>query len=160
MQLLTTDPGTGLIVMPSTDRLEVRAWLMDLTNHLLALPVEDKREFEVKHTFLNGMYMRELFIPKGSLLVGKVHKMPCINIVSSGDISVLTEFGSARIKAGYSNTSPAGIQKLGIANEDTVFINIFRTDETDVSKIEDVIAYPSYEAALMYAPNTIEGDTL
>jgi hypothetical protein len=60
----------------------------------------EKREMEVKHTFLDGVYMRELFIPKGTLLVGKPHKLACVNVVSKGDISVLTESGSARVKAG------------------------------------------------------------
>ncbi len=145
--LLPIDAATGLIVPPQGGPVEVRAWIRELTEKLLALPVAEKREFEVKHTFLNGMYMRELFIPKGSLLIGKIHKLPCLNVVSKGDISVLTESGSARVTAGYSVQSPAGIQKVGYAHEDTVFINVFRTDETDAATIEDAIAFDSYEAA-------------
>lgn len=133
----------------------VRERIKKLTNDLLALPAGEKREFEVKHTFLNGMYMRELFIPKGSLLVGKIHKLECLNIVSKGDISILTETGSARVTAGYSVVSPPGLQKVGFAHEDTVFVNIFRTDETDVERIEDVVAWDSYESfeRLAYRPD-------
>lgn len=94
----------------------------------------------VKHTFMDGIYMREMLIPKGTLLIGKVHKVDCINIVSKGDISILTEFGSGRVTAGYSSISPAGTQKMGYANEDTVFVNVFRTDETDSAKVEDELA--------------------
>lgn len=143
---LTVSPN-GEIVMPAATQAEVRSWMMKFTNQLLSLLPEQKIDFDVKHTFLNGMYMRELFIPKGSVLVGKVHKLPCMNIVSKGDISILTELGSARITAGHSAMSPPGIQKLGIANDDTVFVNVFRTDETDVNKIEDEIAFSSYEEA-------------
>lgn len=127
------------------DPVVVRARIRKLTEDLLALPQDEKREFEVKHSFLNGMYMRELFIPKGSLLVGKIHKLDCLNIVSKGDLSILTETGSARVTAGYSVVSPAGIQKVGYAHEDTVFVNVFRTDEADVEKIEDVVAFSGYE---------------
>lgn len=149
----------GEFILPSADQQEVRAWIMNLTRDMLAMPSEDKREFEVRHTFLNGMYMRELFIPKGSILIGKIHKMDCINIVSRGEISVMTETGSARVKAGYTVVSPAGIQKLGYAHEDTVFINVFRTDETDVTKIDDAIAFDSFEAA-GYLPNKMEGELI
>lgn len=127
------------------DPVVVRKRIQQLTADLLALAPNEKREFEVKHTFLNGMYMRELFIPKGSLLVGKIHKLDCLNIVSKGDISILTETGSARVSAGYSVVSPAGIQKVGYAHEDTVFVNVFRADETDVEKIEDVVAFSDYD---------------
>ena len=145
--LITFDQSTGEILPPSADPLEIRAWIMHLAKAMFSLPTADQRDFEVKHTFLDGMYIRELFIPKGSVLIGKIHKLPCVNIVSKGDISVLTETGSARVKAGYSVASPVGIQKLGYAHEDTVFVNVFRTDETDIAKIEDAVAFDSYESA-------------
>ncbi|HEY8709889.1 MAG TPA: SET domain-containing protein [Burkholderiaceae bacterium] len=40
----------------------------------------------------------------------------------------------------------AGIQKVGIAHEDTVFINVFRTDGTDIEKIEAEIATVPFES--------------
>jgi hypothetical protein len=89
---------------------------------------------------------RTMFIPKGMLLVGKIHKLDCINIVSKGDISILTEKGSGRMVAGDSAVSLAGSQKIGFANEDTIFINIFRTDETSIDGIEDAIAWETFEA--------------
>lgn len=162
--IITQDPATGVISFNhgGLNPLVVRERIRRLTNNMLALSAGDQREFKVKHTFLNGMYMRELFIPEGSLLIGKIHKMECINIVSKGDISILTELGSNRITAGYTGVSPAGIQKVGFANEDTVFVNVFRTDETDVDKIEDVVAYADYaefdRLTHQLATLVIEGD--
>lgn len=155
--LVTLDPLSGEIVPPGADPMQVRRWIMNLTNTLLAC--SEKREMEVKHTFLNGMYMRELFIPKGTLLVGKIHKQPCINVVSKGDISVLTETGSARVKAGFSVVSPAGIQKVGYAHEDTVFLNVFRTDETDPEKIEQAIAWDGFDGYEALSDGRIQGET-
>lgn len=144
--LITRDPDTGVIAFNhgGTDPAIVRARIRKLTEDLLALPSGEQREFEVKHTFINGMYIRELFIPKGSLLIGKIHKLECMNIVSKGDISILTEHGSSRVTAGHSAVSPAGTQKVGFANEDTVFVNVFRTEEADPEKVEDVVAYADY----------------
>lgn len=144
--LIALDSITGEIVVPATGAAAVRAWIMDLTQALLAMPGE-KREFGVEHTIKDGMYMRKLFIPKGSLIIGKIHKLDCLNIVAQGDISVVTESGSARVRAGYTVASPAGIQKVGYAHEDTIFINVFRTDEVEIDRIENAIAWDSYEAA-------------
>lgn len=135
------DELTGAIIPPSSDPVEIRHWIAKLARSMKSGDAGEKLELPVKHTFLDGMYMRELFIPKGTMLIGKVHKLPCINIVSSGDISVLTETGTARVKAGYSVVTPVGIQKLGYAHEDTLFVNVFRTDETDPDKIDDVVAF-------------------
>lgn len=90
----------------------------------------------VEHEFADGLYLRKLFIPAGVLLAGKVHLRDCMNVVASGDISVLTELGSARLRAGWTGVSKRGIQKLGLAHADTVFINVFRTDKTDVVEVE------------------------
>lgn len=106
-------------------------------------------EFPVEHTLIDGVYTRKLFIPKGSFLVGKVHLKECVNIVAKGDISILTETGMGRIQAGHIAVSQPGIQKLGYAHEDTVFVNVFQTDETSIDKIEAEIAsedHPALEA--------------
>lgn len=97
-------------------------------------------DFPVEHTLADGMYMRKLLIPKGTLLAGKIHLKDCLNIVASGDISILTEYGSRRVGPGFTGVSYRGAQKIGYAHEDTVFINVFRTDLTDLAEIEAEIA--------------------
>jgi hypothetical protein len=151
-RFMTVDVERGDITFHHNDAdpLVVRAWIASLANKLLALP-GDKAEMPVTHEFADGMYIRRLFIPKGTLLVGKIHKQACVNVVERGDISVLTETGSKRIQAGFTIVSPTGIQKVGFAHEDTVFTNIFRTDETDPEKVEDIIACESYEALIANA---------
>lgn len=155
LPLVALDQATGELIAPSDDPLVVRQWIVALGRKLLTCG--EKREMEVKHTFLDGIYMRELFIPKDTLLVGKPHKLACVNLVSKGDISVLTESGSARVKAGYSIVSPAGLQKVGYAHEDTVFVNVFRTDETDEEKIEQAIAWEVEAFEALTDGRTIEG---
>jgi hypothetical protein len=145
------DPQTGKFWVAELGQEEVRKWILYVTQGLLSLPTELQTVCDLKHTFLDGMYMREMFIPKGTLIVGKVHKQPCMNIVSKGDISILTEAGSARVKAGHSAISPAGTQKVGYAHEDTVFVNVFRTDATGPDGIEDVLAFTTDECLDMLA---------
>lgn len=145
--LLVLKDGEVVFNVPDKSPAAIRAQIRALTNGLLTSP--DKREFDVEHTLIEGVYTRTLFIPKGSLLVGKIHIKECVNIVAKGDISVLTETGSGRFKAGHVAISQPGIQKVGYAHEDTVFINVFRTDETDIEKIEAQIATTEYAEDLI-----------
>lgn len=131
---------TGEMVHDGSPPGVMRMRIDALTRRLLSFPDSEKRALQVEHLIEDGMYLRKLYIPKGTLLVGKIHKQPCMNIVARGEISVLTEFGRARLQAGYSAISQRGTQKVGLAHEDTIFINVFRTDLTDLPSIEAVIA--------------------
>ena len=96
-----------------------------------------QRELEVKHYFSHGVYARELYIPKDTILVGKLHKYPQLNILSKGDISVLIDEEVKRIQAPYTVVSPAGTKRIAYTHEDTVWITILGTNETDVDLIEE-----------------------
>lgn len=145
--LLVLKDGEVVFNVPDKSPAAIRAQIRNLTKGLLASP--DQRDFDVEHTLIDGVYTRTLFIPKGSLLIGKIHLKECVNIVAKGDISVLTETGSGRFKAGHVAVSQPGIQKVGFAHEDTVFINVFRTDETDIEKIEAQVATTEYAEDLI-----------
>jgi hypothetical protein len=144
-----TKPGALLVVVngevtfnvPDRSPAAIKRQIGDLVRDLMARP--DKREFDVKHTLIDGVYTRTLFIPKGSLLVGQIHLKECVNIIAKGDISILTETGLGRFQAGHVAVSGPGIQKVGYAHEDTVFVNVFRTDKTDIEEIESEIARAS-----------------
>lgn len=133
--------GAGVVALVHGGRApsEVRASIDEFTQAALA-DTANHVEFHVEHTIEDGMYMRKLFIPKGTMIVGKIHLKACINIVAKGDITVLTEFGVRRATAGFTGVSRPGLQKVGLAHEDTVFINVFRTDLTDITAIEMEIA--------------------
>jgi hypothetical protein len=90
----------------------------------------------VEHEVIGGLYLRRLHIPKNVMLVGMIHLKHCVNVVERGDLTVLTELGCARLRAGYTGVSKPGTQKVGLTHADTTFVNVFRTDETDIERIE------------------------
>lgn len=94
-------------------------------------------ELEVKHYFSLGIYARELYIPKDTILVGKLHKYPQLNILSKGDISVLVDDQIKRLKAPFTIVSPAGTKRIAYTHEDTVWLTIHGTDQTDIDLIEE-----------------------
>ena len=91
-------------------------------------------EMPVKHYVCNGMYYRELFIQKGAILTGHTHLEDHISIVISGDITVLSKDGLKRLKAGDSFPADSMVKRAGFAHEDTIFVNIHRTNEQDPDK--------------------------
>lgn len=107
---------------------------------------------EPRHYFANGLYAREIFIPKGTLLTGKIHKHEHLNIISQGEISVLTEAGPQRIKAPFTIVSLPGTKRVGYAHEDTVWTTIHATTETDIEKIEAELIAESYDEYLAWLP--------
>lgn len=91
----------------------------------------------VRHHFSPGVYAREMFIPKGTIIVGKIHKHVNLNIMSAGELSVLTENGIERVRAPFTIVSPPGTKRVAYAHEDTVWTTIHGTDITDVDEIEE-----------------------
>ncbi|MCR4299329.1 MAG: hypothetical protein NUV75_11390 [Gallionella sp.] len=100
---------------------------------------------EIKHHFCQGVYAREGLIPKGAVFVGRVHLQSQINIIAKGDISVLTENGLVRMTAPCVMESPLGAQRAAYAHEDTVWITILGTNETDPEVIFNTLTLSTFE---------------
>lgn len=110
-----------------------------------AAPDDLEDLFPVTHLFANGVCSREIFMPKGTIVVSRVHKNDCINVISEGEVTVLTEEGEVRLKAPYKFVSKAGTKRVLVAYEDTVWSNFIRTDETDPEKILDDMTFKTFE---------------
>ena len=117
---------------------DLRSKIEDLESVMLKM--EERRiHIEPKHYFCDGFYAREILIPKGTTLTGKIHKFEHINIVSKGVIDVLTEGGIERIEAPCTIISQPGIKRVGYAHEDTIWTTFHKTEETNPETIEDFI---------------------
>lgn len=103
----------------------------------------DVIHIEPVHRFADGIYAREITIPKGTLLTGKIHRTRHLNIVSAGQIAVWSEGEPLRvITAPYSFVAEPGTRRLGYAYEDTVWTTIHATTETDLEKLEAELIEP------------------
>ncbi len=93
-----------------------------------------------------GLYLRELFVPRGTIATGKIHKVGHANIIAKGSVSVLGE--GKRIEGPYWFFSPPGTKKAIYAHTDTLWITVHATDESDLDKIEDALIAPTWDAYL------------
>jgi len=92
-------------------------------------------------------YAREMFIPKGTLIIGKIHRHQHLNFISKGKVSVATEFGKKYFEAPCTFISEVGLKRAVYAEENTIWTTVHMTKfncETDLEKIEDEVIAPSY----------------
>ena len=125
----------------------------------------DLYELPVRHHFSQGVYGREMFIPKGTIVTGHIHKYTQLNVLVSGDLSVLTEHGVKRVKPPFVVVSPPGTKRVAYAHEDTIWLTIHGTEETDVDKIEEKFIAQTEQEYLAFIEQTKQlqeqqGDTL
>jgi quercetin dioxygenase-like cupin family protein len=112
---------------------ELRQKVFELEDEIRKLP---HVEFPERHYFAGGVYAREITIPAGSVLTGKIHKYAQINVLSKGEMTVTTEEGPKRVRAPYTIVSPPGTKRAAIAHEECVWTTFHGTNETDLAKIE------------------------
>lgn len=138
LALLMANPNinnNGLLIaqLSNIDKVTI------LENELLELAKNgnaEKAEIRIKHYFVPGVYVRELFMPKGTVLTGKIHKYPQFHVITKGDLSVLIDGEMVRLTGPCNIMSPAGSKRLAIANEDTYWLMVHGTYQTDLDQIE------------------------
>lgn len=118
--------------------------------------VDRQIEFPITHHFAPGVYMREMFIPKGATLTGKIHKTEHLNILSQGELSVWTEGGMKRLKASTVIKSQPGIKRAGHAHEDSVWITVHHnpSDSQNIPEIEDRLVVDTFEQFYLASERT------
>lgn len=125
-----------LIVRNQIDELE-RALIENSKE--LDLVVGDSERFPLKHTFVEGLYIREISMAKDTFAIGKLQKHEHLWVLLSGKMTVTTESGSAEYIAPCYVKASAGEKKAVYAHEDSVFANIYPNPDncTDLDKIEN-----------------------
>ena len=133
-------------VSSSEKRLTERHDIHALQDLMMDLPDEDKFDIDAltQHFFAPGVYARMYFIEAGSVVVGKIHKTEHLNIICKGKCSVSTEDGPMILEGPCVVSSRPGIKKAVFAVEDTTWITIHVTDETDLDKIEEQVIAKDY----------------
>ena len=111
----------------------------------LACLAQPQAQLEVKHYFANGLYVRELFIPKGVTGTGAVHLHEHVSMIVSGDITVMSEHGNQRIVGPMIRVMKPGTKHVAYANEDTVWVTVHATDAKTVEEAEARLVVANYQ---------------
>lgn len=104
----------------------------------------EQTEIPIIHHFSHNVYAREMRAVAGTLLVGKIHRHQNLNILSEGEVSVLSVDGQYRVKAPYTFVASPGAKRVIYAHTDVVWTTIHGTPETDLEKIENEFIAKTY----------------
>ena len=134
---------------------EIKNFLMD--------PAMEQAELPLKHSFAPGVYAREMEIPAGTLLIGKIHKHRHHNFLMKGSIIVLTETnGVELLQAPLMIVSEEGTQRIGYAVTDTVWTTIHENKDNseDLDVIENRTVVKTKAKYIEYKKKLIKNITI
>lgn len=109
-----------------------------VTNYLEFLP-DIQEVCPVVHRFSDKVYIREIFMPAGTFIVGKTHKTRHFNIVLTGSADVMINGEIRFIQAPYTFESLEGSQKTLYIHQDCrwMTIHVNEDDEKDTMVLEE-----------------------
>jgi quercetin dioxygenase-like cupin family protein len=142
VQILPVDGGKGeLAPLPNKPNLQT---IQRFEQCLRKMP--EQLDLETTHHFADGLYGREIFIPAGCVLTGKIHKGEHLNFLMQGDITVWTEDGMQRLQAPAVIVSKPGTKRVGLAHADTIWVTVHATRETNLDALESELIVPEEQA--------------
>lgn len=111
-----------------------------------AMLQEDQVSIPVNHMFSGGIYAREITIPKGTLLTGRIHKFDHFDIMLSGDVTVSTDSCEVKRLTGLNiMEGKSGKKRAGYTHEDTHWITFHSAEERDPEQMYDFLTCGSFE---------------
>ena len=110
--------------------------------------IGDSDMLPVKHLFADGMYIREIFIPAGFYVTGKIHNHSHPIFLMSGTLYLITEFDQTVINGPLHFISPPGAKRAAYAATDIVWVTVHLNPENtqDLQKLEDFIISKDFES--------------
>ena len=111
-----------------------------LLREVSALP---QVECPVQHFFGPSIYIREVVMPAGTVVVGKYHKEDHLCNMIEGRMVVVGEDGEQREVAAPAVFMAKKGRKTAYIIETVRFQNIYSTNETDVEKLEHMLVEDS-----------------
>jgi hypothetical protein len=95
-------------------------------------------ECEEKHHFGPNIYIKEVTMPAGALIIGKHHRMEHLCNMVSGRMLILQDDGSKKELVAPMTFMAKPGRKVAYILETVVFQNIYSTPETDIEKLENM----------------------
>lgn len=113
------------------------------------------QKFPMKHTFADGVYVREMFMKKDSAVVGAIHKHLHVWFLMSGHLVIAKEESKEEYLAPCYVLAEPGSKRIIYAVEDSVFVNIHKnpTNTQDILELEKNIVALNREDYEEYLKN-------
>ena len=119
-----------------------------ISKHPESLTMDEYNPGNIRHHFGSGVYGRELFLHKGTVVVSKIHKRKTFNIIARGLVSVIDPVNGYNTYQGpYTFVSEPMTKRVVIAHEDTLWITTHANedDSEDLDEIEEKTIAKNFE---------------
>jgi hypothetical protein len=126
--------------LSATERLMQKARIEEMERAMLEMPQVNA---PVTERFAPGVYLREIFMPAGALIIGHEHRTEHFNIVLQGSALVAIDGVVEEIIAPATFVSKPGVRKVLLIIEDMIWQTVHPTTETDPAKLEDMLIVKS-----------------
>ena len=127
--------------------LDFQTMLVDNADEINIVTHQDSELFPLKHTFADGIYVRQMSMRPGSVVVGAIHKHLHVWFLLTGHISVVTEDNSEDYIAPCYVVATPGTKRVIYANEESIFVNIHKnpTNSQDIEWLEKEIVAKDFK---------------
>ncbi len=105
-------------------------------------------ELPVKHHRSDGTYVREIFMPAGTLVVGKEHATRHLNVLVSGRCTIWTVHGRMDLEAPATFESMSGVRKVVYMHTDVIFMTVHPTEFLSEDDVEGKLIRPAEQGLL------------
>jgi|TARA_R110000744_G_scaffold334623_1_gene439886 hypothetical protein len=102
-------------------------------------------EGAVTHDFADGQYIRTIVMPKGLTGISEIHAKNHPFFIMTGEVSVFSEKGIARLKAPYHGITQAGTQRVLYIHEDCTWITVHKTDCLTPKEVKSEVLLESFD---------------
>ena len=92
-----------------------------------------------KHFFSDGLYAKQMSLPKGYEAISHAHKYNHLSLLAKGKVIVRTDDSVAEYIAPAMIEIKAGVHHSITAHEDVVWYCIHATDATEPSEVDEVL---------------------
>jgi quercetin dioxygenase-like cupin family protein len=93
----------------------------------------------ISHHFSDGVYARQMMLPKDHFAVTHAHEYDHLSILASGRVTVEIDGNAEEFAAPACINIAAGKHHRIVALEDSVWFCIHATDETDPDNLDEVL---------------------
>lgn len=135
--------------MTQENAIAVRDKILQLKEESLKLP---QVEIPVFNYFSDGVYAREMRVPAGTTITGKIHKYSTVDVLLEGEIVVVDDSGIPKLlSAPMIFESKPGLSKAGHVLKDVRWVTIHGTrgdDSQDVDALVSNLVVETYDKYL------------
>ena len=118
--------------------------MLDSDNPLVVKGNSDS--FPLTHSFSDGVYVREMSMLEGGIVIGKIHNRSHTWFLMKGKLKIANEDGVVTYSAPTYVNANSGAKRVIIALEDSVFVNVHPNPDniTNIDELERILTCETY----------------